>query len=185
MRVNSHLGPNTITVEFVDLEKAVSDFQARRQERDAALWTMGEILVRVFRAIYASETMKREFAKQGMTLRRFAREVGATPQFLTALRMTTLAFPSKERNPDLSWEHHYAIARELGHEAPAVRRRWLRDASKHEWSVPQLKRALAARKPQVPTMTAEERVTRLRRQLAEAEAELLLLRQDRTGPRRK
>lgn len=185
MRVNSHLGPNTITVEFVDLEKAVSDFRTRRAERDAALWSMGEILVRVFRAIYASETLKREFAKQGMSLRRFARDVGVTPQYLTALRMTALAFPSKDRHTELSWEHHHAIARELGHETPAVRRRWLRDAAKHEWSVPQLKRALAARKPQVPTVTAEERVARLRRQLAEAEAELALLRQDRTRPRRK
>lgn len=185
MRVNSHYGPNTITVEFVDLEKAVTDFQNLACDRDAAMWSMGEIVDCIFKAVNASEGMRQLFAKQGLTLNRFARQVGTTPKRLQALQLTAGMFGPKERQPDLSWDHHYLIAAELGHDTPSVRRRWLKDASKHKWSVYQLKQRLNARKPQVPTSTAEERVDRLRRQLAEAEAELDLRRQDRTRPPRK
>ena len=184
MRVNGEWGTNTITVEFVDLEKALEDFQAHDRERDAAAWAMGEIADRLHRAVHSSEGIRKEFARQGVSPASFARKVGISRRTFEALRLTASVFGPKDRHPDLSWEHHQAIARELGHETPSVRRKWVKEAVKHHWTVAQLRRRLNARKPQVPTMTAEERVRKLQRQLADAEAELALLREDRTSHRR-
>lgn len=180
MPVNSHVGQNSLTVEFVDLEKALEDFQALTRDRDAAFWAMGEIADRLMRAMGQSEAIRREFARQGLSLNRFGRQVGLTPARLRALALAARTFRPKERHPHLSWEHHHAVALHLGDEAQATRRKWLKDAHKHHWSAAQLKRRLAGTRPPQGGKTAEERVERLRRRLAEAEAELSLRRQDRT-----
>ena len=79
-------------------------------------------------------------------------------------------FQPKDRNYDLSWEHHHAIARHFRHDTAAVRRKWLREALKQEWTLHQLRARLRGRRPQI--LVAEQRVERLKRQLALAEAQL-------------
>jgi hypothetical protein len=176
MRVNSQLGANSLTVEFVDLEKALNDLEAHARDRSSALWAMGDILERVFRTVNASEGIRREFAKQGVSVKRFAEHLGVSPSRLSALRLTAGTFGAKDRNPDLSWEHHHTIARAFRHETAAVRRKWLREAAKQEWSVTQLRARIRGRVPQ--SIAIEARVNRLRRQLADAEARLDLLQRD-------
>lgn len=180
MPVNSHMGANSLTVEFVDLEKALEDFQGLRRDRDAALWAMGEIAERLIRAMGVSEGLRREFARQGLSLGRFGREVGLTPARLRALALTAGTFKGKERHPQLSWEHHHVVASRLADESQAARRKWLKDAHKHQWTARQLKQRLAGARPSPRGTTAEERVEKLRRRLAEAEAELSYRRRDRT-----
>lgn len=177
MRVNSQMGPNSLTVEFVDLEKALTDLEAHARDRSLALWAMGDILERVFRTVNASERFRREFAKQGVSVKRFAEHMGVSPSRLAALRLTAGTFAVKDRLADLSWEHHHTIAKAFRHESAAVRRKWLREAAKHGWSVTQLRAHLRGRVPQA--IAIEARVNRLRRQLAEAETRLELLQHDR------
>lgn len=176
MRVNSHLGPNSLTVEFVDLERALTDLHAHARERSTALWAMGDILERVFKTVNVSDGVRREFARQGVTMSRFARELGVSTSRLSSLRLTSAMFAPKDRNYDLSWEHHHTIARHFRHDTAAVRRKWLREAAKQDWTVSELRARLRGRRPQL--LCAEQRVDRLRRQLAQAEARLDLLQQD-------
>jgi transcriptional regulator with XRE-family HTH domain len=176
MRVNSRYSPNSLTLEFIDLDKALSDLATHSRDRSMALWTMGDILERVFRMVHASEGVRREFAKQGVSQARFAEHLGVSPSRLAALRLTAASFQPKDRNYDLSWEHHHAIAKRFRHETAAVRRKWLREAAKNDWSVSELRARLRGRVPQA--MVVEARIERLRRQLADAEARLALLHQD-------
>jgi hypothetical protein len=178
MRVNSHLGPNSLTVEFIDLEKALTDLHAHSRERSTALWAIGDILERVFKTVHASEAARREFARQGVSMSRFASHLGVSTSRLSALRMTAAMFAAKDRNYDLSWEHHYTIACHFRHDSTAVRKKWLREATKHDWTLSELRAQLRGRRPQL--LCAEQRVDRLRRELAQAEARLDLLLQDST-----
>jgi hypothetical protein len=157
-------------IEFVDLEKALSDLASQARDRSSALWAMGDILERVFRTVESSERARREFARQGVSMSRFASALGLSTSKLSALRLTSAMFAPKDRNYDLSWEHHHAIARQFRHDTAAVRRKWLREAVKQEWSLNQLRARLRGRRPQI--LVAEARVERLRRQLASAEAQL-------------
>lgn len=173
MRVNGQSEPNTITIEFLDIEKVLADFETLSRQRDDALWAMGEIVDRMTRTLNASEGIRREFARQGVSLRQFARQVGVTPATLGALRLTASTFAPRERNHALSWEHHHLIAKHLGAETPSIRRRWLRDAAKQGWTTRQLTQRLRSRKTPAPAAsTLEDRVSRLRARLAEAEAAL-------------
>ncbi|MOA59783.1 hypothetical protein D3C78_1844820 [compost metagenome] len=61
-----------------------------------------------------------------------------------------------------------------------MRRKWLREAAKHDWSVTELRARLRGRVPR--SIAIEQRVLRLRRQLADAEARLALLQQDQAAP---
>lgn len=178
MRVNSQWGPNSLTVEFVDLEKALGDLETHSRDRSAALWAMGDILERVFRTVNASAAIRREFLRQGVSLSRFARHLNMSPSRLRAIRQTAATFATKDRHMDLSWEHHQVIARAFQHESAAVRRKWLREAAKNDWSVPELRARLRGRVPR--SIAIEQRVHRLRRQLADAEARLALMQQDQT-----
>jgi hypothetical protein len=136
---------------------------------------MGDILERVFKMVNASEGVRREFARQGVTMSRFARELGVSPARLSSLRMTAAAFAPKDRNYDLSWEHHHTIAKHFRFDSTAVRRKWLREATKNDWTLSELQSRLRGRRPQI--LCAEQRVERLRRALAQAEARLDLLQQ--------
>lgn len=176
MRVNSRYATNSLTVEFIDLEKALSDLDTHGRDRSAALWAMGDILERVFKTVNASEGIRREFARQGVSLTRFARHLGTSTSRLAALRLTASAFAPKDRNYDLSWEHHHAIARRFRHDTANVRRKWLREAAKNDWSLTELRARMRGQLPQ--SIVIENRVNRLRRQLAEAEARLALLHQE-------
>jgi hypothetical protein len=140
--MNSQFETNTMTLAFVDWEKALQDFTVYARDRDQALWAMGDLVLRMDKAMAAPSGLRQAFAEQGASLTRFAKRVGLTPSALATLLLTAETFSAKERLPELSFEHHGAIAKALAHESHAVRRRWLKDAAKQHWSLPTLKQKL-------------------------------------------
>ncbi|MDB5096920.1 MAG: hypothetical protein JWM80_1341 [Cyanobacteria bacterium RYN_339] len=167
----SESGTNALSVAYVDYDKLVADFQAQAEAANAARWAMGDLAATLFDVIHRSPVLRAQFAKQGLSMRAFGRQVGLAPAQLDALRLTAEAFPARERHPGLTWEHHQVLARLLEDANPATRRKWLREAGKKHWTPHQLRREVRPAMPR-PETCAEERVRKLRDQLREAEAAL-------------
>lgn len=183
MGVNSQHGANTITLAYVDMDKVLGDFLKEVEALGAARWAMGDLADRLHTTLNTSPTVRQQFASQGITMAGFARKVGLTPRQLEALRLASATFPAKERHPGLSWEHHHMLARLTAHDSSSARRKWLREAGKQHWSPHQL--AHRVRPPAtMPEASIEEKVHTLRRQLAEAEAELAIRREGVPSPRK-
>lgn len=174
---------HALAVAYVDYDKLLADFLRHAEAANAARWAMGDLAASLHDALHRSPELRRQFARQGLSMAAFARAVGLAPAALEALRLTAEAFTSRERHPGLTWEHHWILAVHAPSESTPARRKWLREAGKKHWTPHQLRRQL--RPPtQRPETCAEERVRRLRAQLAEAEAELEIRRKGKTRSRR-
>lgn len=157
MSGRSEPGTNALSVAYVDYDKLMADFQAQAEAANAARWAMGDLANTLFDVLHRTPELRAQFAKQGLTMRAFAKQVGLAPAQLEALRQTAEAFPARERHPGLTWEHHQVLARLLEDAAPATRRKWLREAGKKHWTPHQLRRQLRPPAPR-PETCEEARV---------------------------
>jgi hypothetical protein len=180
----SEPGTNALSVAYVDYDKLVADFQAQAEAANAARWAMGDLAAALFDVLHHSPQLRAQFAKQGLTMRGFARQVGLAPAQLEALRQTAELFPTRERHPGLTWEHHAVLAKVMDDADRAGRRKWLKEAGKKRWTPHQLRRQVRPSSLR-PETCAEERVRKLREQLREAEAQLALRRQGSARPRKR